>query len=189
MVVDILTPILLTLVIFIAVLILRKVSICGGRFLFGVNYYVNFNFYFEKWSVDTKWWAKCELECLLLISIYVISKFKVTCKNADFECRCISTYSEEKTSKFSYIKIRHFPLFSIKMFQTNCCSEYFGIYFPWWNHRIHLWVIETQGTQNVKFFNLNCVTFTQPIWVPLTVHYWQNWKRVFLSCHCMKFIG
>lgn len=46
------------------------------------------------------WWAKFELECLLIIFIYFNSKFKVTCKNEDFECRCIKTHFEEKSLKF-----------------------------------------------------------------------------------------
>ena len=44
LVVDILTQILLTLLTFIALLILRKISICRGYFLLGVSYYVNFKF-------------------------------------------------------------------------------------------------------------------------------------------------
>ena len=51
----------------------------------------------------TIWWARFELECLVLIFIYFNSKFKVTCKNGDFECRYIRTHSEEKTSKISNI--------------------------------------------------------------------------------------
>ena len=47
----------------------------------------------------TIWWAKFELECLLLIFIYFNPKFKVTCKNGNFECRYIKTHSKEKTSK------------------------------------------------------------------------------------------
>ena len=32
----------------------------------------------------TTWWAKFGLECLLIIFIYSKWKFKVTCKNGDF---------------------------------------------------------------------------------------------------------
>ena len=46
----------------------------------------------DKWI--TIWWAKFELKCLLLIFIYFNSKFKVTCKNSDFECRYIRTHSD-----------------------------------------------------------------------------------------------
>ena len=46
------------------------------------------------------WWAKFDLEYLLTIFIYFNSKFKVTCKNEDFECRCIKTHFEEKSLKF-----------------------------------------------------------------------------------------
>ena len=38
---------------------------------------------------------KNELECLLMILIYFNSKFKVTCKNGDFEYRCIRTHFEK----------------------------------------------------------------------------------------------
>ena len=43
-IVDILPQILLTLLTFIDLLILRKVLICDGWFLFGVSYYVAFQF-------------------------------------------------------------------------------------------------------------------------------------------------
>ena len=55
-------------------------------------------------NVKTKEWAKFELECLLLlIFINSYSKFKVTCKKADFECRYIRTHTKEKPSKISNI--------------------------------------------------------------------------------------
>ena len=41
-----------------------------------------------------------------------MQKFKVTCKNVDFERRYIRTYSEEKPSKISNIR----PTFAIVYF-------------------------------------------------------------------------
>ena len=40
-----------------------------------------------------------ELECLLLIFIHFNAKFKVTCKNGDFEYRYIRPHSKEKPFK------------------------------------------------------------------------------------------
>ena len=57
----------------------------------------------------TIWWAKFELECLLMISIYFNSIFKVTCKNGDFECQYIRTHSEEKSSEISNITFAILP--------------------------------------------------------------------------------
>ena len=46
----------------------------------------------------SKEWANSDWECLLLISIYSSSKFKVTSMNADFDCRYIGTNIKEKPS-------------------------------------------------------------------------------------------
>ena len=46
--------------------------------------------------MDKQMVSKFEFECLLLIFIYSNSKFKVTCKNADFEFLYIKTDTEEK---------------------------------------------------------------------------------------------
>ena len=71
---------MLTLLTFIALLILRKVSICCARLLSSVL--------LRKLPIYTKsdqlillWWAKFESESLLMIFTYFHSKFKVTCKN------------------------------------------------------------------------------------------------------------
>ena len=40
----------------------------------------------------------------LLVSIYSNSKFKVTCKNAHFECLYIGTHTKEKPSKIANIE-------------------------------------------------------------------------------------
>ena len=67
------------------------------------------------------WWAKFELECLLMIFIYFNSKFKVTCKNEDFECQCIKTHFEKKVSNL-YSFSRHFAFFSHQNSLTNLPS-------------------------------------------------------------------
>ena len=54
----------------------------------------------------------------------LISKFKVTCINGNFECHYVRTHSEEKTSKISSITFVIF-LFSHKNTKTNCHPEYF----------------------------------------------------------------
>ena len=69
-VIDILNPILLTLLTFIILHILWKVTIGCGWFLFGVCYHVNGSIYTlksDQWI--SFWWAKFELECLLIIFI------------------------------------------------------------------------------------------------------------------------
>ena len=49
---------------------------------------------------------------------YFNSKFKVTCKNADFEFRYIRTHTEEKASKISNIIFAILP-FLIKLHKVN----------------------------------------------------------------------
>ena len=118
-VVDILTQMLFTLLPIMALPILRKISICHRWFLLGVSYYVNFHFSYtlkkDKWiTISWIWWAKFELQCLLLTFIHSNSKFNVTWKNVDFECRYIRTHSEEKPSKISNITFAILP-FLIKI--------------------------------------------------------------------------
>ena len=69
----------------------------------------------------SKEWAKYELECLLLTwlkFIYSHSKFKVICKNADFECRYIRTHTKEKPSKISNIAFAILPFHQKKYGHT-----------------------------------------------------------------------
>ena len=48
----------------------------------------------------TIWWAKFELECLLLVSIYFNSTFKVTCKNGEnIRCALKIVHSNTKKAK------------------------------------------------------------------------------------------
>ena len=96
-----------------------KKSMCHRWFLFGMSYYINFQFIrrfqFIPWRVikGQQWWGKFELKCLLLISIYSIWKFKVTYKNEDFECWYIRTHTKEKTSTISILT------FAILLFSHN----------------------------------------------------------------------
>ena len=94
------------------------------------------------------WRVKFELECLILIFIYSNSKFKVTSKNADFECRRIRTHTEEKPSKISNIKFAILP-YSYKNTSTKLPSEYFGVYFSWWNHQMRSKMVHF-NTKNAK---------------------------------------
>ena len=84
--------ILLTLLTFIALQILQKVSICCATLLFGVCYYAHLQFTARRVIDDHIMVSKFELECLLIIFIVFNSKCKVTCKNKDFKCQCIKTH-------------------------------------------------------------------------------------------------
>ena len=80
------------------------------------------------------WWAKFELECLLLIFTYSNSKFKVTCKNTDFECWYNRTHTKEKLSKIPNITFAILP-FAHKNTYLNCHPEYFRVC-SWGNHQM-----------------------------------------------------
>ena len=96
-----------------------------------------------------KWWATFELECLLLISIYSNSKFKVTCKkNADFEFRFIRTRTEEISSKISNITFAILP-FSCKNTLIVLAPLYFGVYFSWRNHHMRFKMVHS-NTKNAN---------------------------------------
>ena len=134
--VDILTQIVLTLLTFLTSPILRNIPICCRRFLFDVSYNVNFQLNLEQsdhWIMICQ--AKFELECILLTLIYTNSKFKVACKNADFEYWYIRTHTEEIPSKLFNVTFAIFP-FSHKSTLLKCHPEYFGVYFSWWTHQM-----------------------------------------------------
>ena len=143
-VVDILTQILLTLLTFIGLPIWRKISICYRWFLFGVGYYVNFQFTPCRMINGQQYGEQnFELECLPLTFIYSNLKFKVSCKNISFECRYIKTHAEE--------------------FLTLHCPFYVLLV------KIHYLIAilstweSTSQTQNLELANLKCVTYAQPI--------------------------
>ena len=108
----------------------------------------------------TMWWAKFELECLLLYSFTSMkNKFKVTCKNGDFECQHIRTQKRQR------IQALHSPYcsFPIKMLELNCHSDsYFRIYISWWNRQIRFKMVYSS---RIEFVIHKYVTHTIPIWV------------------------
>ena len=122
----------------------------------------------------TIWCAKFELECLLLIFIYSSAKFKVTCKNVNFECEYIRTHSEENR-----LKISNFTFAILPFCHQNTLTQ-----LP---SRV-LWILLlllkpsdapsnrsiTQSTQDPEFANLKCVTSTQPI--PLALIHRETFK-------------
>ena len=75
-------------------------------------------------------------ECLLLIFIYFNSKFKVTCKNWDFECQHIGTHSKEKNVEVSKVTFDMLHFLNQNLYKLQCHPEDFTIYFSWWNHQI-----------------------------------------------------
>ena len=99
-------------------------------------------------------WIKSELECLQPIDIYSNSKFKLTCKNANFNAG-VRTHIKEKPSKIS---ILHSPFSllirkkreKIGLLKLNGHPKYFGIYYHWWNHQMSFkWV--HFSIKNTKF--------------------------------------
>ena len=82
------------------------------------------------------WWAKFELECLLLIFIYSNYKFKAICKMT------LNVSTSELIPKKKHLKFLtlHLPfcLFLIKILKLNCHPEYayFGFYFTWGNRQM-----------------------------------------------------
>ena len=132
--------------------------------------------------------AKFELECLLPIFIYSNSKFKATCKSVAFECRYIRTHTKEKPSKISNITFAILPSYQKKkILKLNGHSEYFGIYFSWWNHQMHLKMVHFNiKSQNLELVILKCLTYAQPI--PLSLNgniitsvIWCGWYKMLLS--------
>ena len=110
--------------------------------------------------------SKIWIGCLLLIFIYFNSKFKVTCRNGDFECWYIRTYSKEKLSKISNITFTDLP-FSHWNTLTAILSTYFGDYFFWWNHQMGIKMVHFNQNNAKSTFNLKCVTYTQPYFLSL----------------------
>ena len=79
-------------------------------FLFGVSYYVNVQCTSKSDQLITIYGE----QKLSWNVIYFISEFKITCKNGDFECRCIRTHSEKPSKIYNITFNRHFAFFSLK---------------------------------------------------------------------------
>ena len=131
----------------------------------------------------SKEWAQFVLGCLLLIFIYRYSssKFKVTCKNGDFECRYITTHTKEKLFKISNITfaILHFHQ---KNTQTEWHPEYFETYYSWRNHQMCFRMVHFNvKMQNLEFVNLQCVTYAQPISLALR-EYCTSYPKISMFC-------
>ena len=99
---------------------LRKVSMFGGWFLFSVNYYFNFEFTLEDWSMNNIMVRKICVRMFYTINIYLL-QFKI--QNHLQKGRVwirfyqyIRTHSEDKTLNMSNYYIRHFAFFSSKSF-------------------------------------------------------------------------
>ena len=123
----------------------------------------------RRWN--SKEWAKCGLECLLLIFTYSNSKFKVTCKNEDFECQYIRTHTKEQPSKISYITFAIWPFNQRKKYsnwlailstlEPTTLKETIRSASKWFTFTI------TQKMQNLELVNLECLTYEQPITLSL----------------------
>ena len=122
-------------------------------------------------ALNSKEWAKSDfkiIECLQQINSN--SKFKVTCKNANFECHCIRTHTKEKLSKIQHY-IGHFAFIGI-ILKLNGHPEHFGFYYSWWNHKMRFKLVHFYiKTQHLELVNLRCVAYSQPI--PLSLSYIQ----------------
>ena len=88
------------------------------------------------------WWGKFELECLLIIFIYLNPKCKVTCKNVDFECRFIKTHFEEKSLKF-VLFLSPLIFFSHLNSLTNLAIlSSLELTFLWLNHQMRFKMVQ-----------------------------------------------
>ena len=135
LVVDIPTQILLTILLFIDHSSWCKLKVY--KIIHTKEKPCTTNLYFSQKLVrqwNSREWVKFVLECILQIFIYSNSKFKVTYKNADFECHYIRTHTKQKPSKISNIKFSILPFYQKKILKLNGHPEYFGIYYSWWNH-------------------------------------------------------
>ena len=65
------------------------------------------------------------LECLLVVFVYSNSKFKITCKNANFECGTSGLTSKRNRPKIFYIIVA-ILLFHLKNSQLNGHPDYLG---------------------------------------------------------------
>ena len=93
----------------------------------------------------TIWWAKFELECLLLIFIYFNSKFKVTCKNGDFKLNAGTSEHIPKKICLKFLTL-HLPFCLFP--HQNIFTWLPGLntlesYFFWWNYQMHFKMVHS----------------------------------------------
>ena len=117
-VVDILIQILLTFLTFIASQILRKVSICGGWFLLGLSYYVNFQF--TPWRVINGYQHGEQNLSWNVYFIYFNPGTSIHLQKRGVWILKHWTHSEEKTSSISNITFAILDfLIKIQMYQMT----------------------------------------------------------------------
>ena len=123
---------MLTLLTFVALLILRKVSIYGrcysGVFLCKLPIYT-----LKQWSLNNNMVNK-KVRMSILTSIYFSPKFNVTCINGPLNAS-IRTHSAIRR-KSQICKIAFAILHFSHQNALNYHLECFGIYFSWGNHPI-----------------------------------------------------
>ena len=76
--------------------------------------------YNSKTVINISRYGGQNLECPLIIFIYFNLKFKVTCRNKNFECRCIKAHFEKKKSKICTSFVAILLFFLIKILQLTC---------------------------------------------------------------------
>ena len=127
---------MLTLLTFIGVQILQKVSICCGWFQFHcVCYYVNVQFHLEEWSVDNSMLSKIWVEMCSSINLGLL-QFKMQGRFQKRglwmpDCQCIRTHLEEKRLKFVTLQSPVFWVLSRRDFGfvilQSLVFEYFSV--------------------------------------------------------------
>ena len=80
-------------------------------------------------------------------------------------CLSVRTHTKEKPSKASTITftILPFAFLSEKILKLNGHSEYYGIYYSWWNHQMCSKMVHFNITQNLELVYRKHITYAQPI--------------------------
>ena len=147
-VVAILTHILLTLLTSIGLSILQRISLCHRWFLFGVSYYVNFQFtpwrLINGYMVSKIWVGMSTTN----IFIYPNSNSKPIAKTRTLNLSTSEPIQKKTRPKFLTLH-SPFCLFLIKILKLNCHREYFRVFFSWWNHQMHFKMVHS-NTKNAK---------------------------------------
>ena len=118
-------------------------------FLFGMSYYVTSNLHLKQWSMDSnmvsKTWVRMSTTNFTPIKN---SKF-------DFECRYIWSNTDDKNVRFLTL---HSPF--CLFLKITFHSEYFGVYFSWWNCQMCIKMINSNSKKTKSSFSISNVLLT-----------------------------
>ena len=115
-------------------------------------------------QLKSKEWAKSDWHCLVLIYIYSNSNLLSLVRTRIFTVDTSRLKPKRNRLKVQTLKSPS----TFLLIKILCHPEYLRVYSLWYNHQKHFKMVHScHKRQKLEFVSLKCVSYTQPIWVPL----------------------